>query len=319
MLLCLGIGSLQIVLDKGQQDDWFNSQFIVGLSCVAAVCLVSLVVWELRQKSPVLDLRIFKDRSFASGNAIMFLGFFAFFGSIVLLPLYLQTLMGYTSFLAGLVLGPGGALSILMLPMVGRLTERFDSRKLLGLGLVVMAYSVYYMAGFNLDIDFGTAVMGRLLQGIGMPFFFVTSAYVTMAYVSNQQMNNASAIFNLLRNLGGSFGVAFVTTVLARRAQFHQNRLIEHLTVFNPGFTFRLEELKAALAAKLGTMSDHTQLALGIIYRFLQREAAAMAFNDAFLIQTFIFLGLIGILFLIRKPPIGKHPSSSEGGLSHSS
>jgi DHA2 family multidrug resistance protein len=166
------------------------------------------------------------------------------------------------------------------------------------------------MAGFNLFIDFSDAVTGRLLQGIGMPFLFVTSAYVAMAYVSNQQMNNASAIFNLLRNLGGSFGVAFVTTVLARRGQFHQQRLIAHLTHFNPGFTFRLEGLKAALNARLGDLSDHTQLAMGIIYRSLQREAAAMAFNDAFFLQTLIFLSLIAVLFILRKPPIGKRRPS---------
>lgn len=306
MLLCLGIGSLQIVLDKGQLEDWFNSQFILTLSCIAVVCLILLVIWELRHGSPILDLSIFKDRSFASGNLIVFLGYFAFFGSIVLLPLYLQTLMGYTSFLAGLVLGPGAALAVGMLPLVGKLTEHFDSRKLLGFGLVVVAYSVYYMSEFNLYIDFGTAVTGRLLQGIGAPFFFTASAFVTMAYVSNQQMNNASAIFNLLRNLGGSFGVAFVSTALARRAQFHQNRLIEHLNIYDPGFRFHLAEQKAALAARLGTMSDHNDAAMQMIYGSLKRQASALAFNDAFFVQALIILGLVCFLFIIRKPPIAK-------------
>jgi MFS transporter, DHA2 family, multidrug resistance protein len=306
MLLCLGIGSLQILLDKGQQEDWFQSWFIVALACVSCICLVILVFWELRQESPVLDLRILKDRSFASGNLIMFLAFFAFFGSIVLLPLYLQTLMGYTSFNAGLVLGPGGLLTIVMLPVVGKLTKRFDSRFLLGIGLMILAYSVYYMAGFNLTMDFATAVTGRLIQGLGMPFLFVTASYLTMAYVSVNQMNNATAIFSLLRNLGASFGVAFVSTFVARRAQFHQQRIIESLTPFDPGFTNRLEQLKTALGIKLGTVTDHSQQALGLIYRALRREAAAMAFDDTFMIQTFIFLGLIGVLFFVRKPPIGK-------------
>jgi DHA2 family multidrug resistance protein len=305
MLLCLGIGSLQIVLDKGQQEDWFNSQFIVFFSCVAFFCLVLLVFWELGHESPILDLRVFKDRSFASGNVIMFLGFFAFFGSIVLLPLYLQTLLGYTSFQAGLVLGPGGALTLLMLPIVGKLTGRFDSRILLGIGLLIIAYSVYYMAGFNLNIDFTRAVMGRLIQGIGMPMFFVTSSFVTMAYIANRDMINASAIFNFMRNLGGSFGVAFVSTLLARRTQFHQHRIVEHLNPFDPEFNYRLVQLKAALDAKLGAMTDHGRMALGIIYRAMRRQAAAMAFNDVFLVQCVIFLVLIGALFILRKPPIG--------------
>ena len=306
LLLCLGIGSLQIVLDRGQQEDWFNSRFIVLFSCVAFFCLVLLIFWELHHESPVLDLRIFKDKSFATGNVIVFFGFFAFFGSIVLLPLYLQTLMGYTSFQAGLVLGPGGALTLLMLPIVGKLTERFDSRILLGIGLVVISYSVYYMAGFNLHIDFIKAVMGRLIQGIGMPLFFVTSAFVTMAYVANRDMNNASAIFNLLRTLGGSLGVAFISTLLARRTQFHQHRIIESLNPFDPGFNYRLEQLKAALDVKLGAITEHGSMALGIIYRAMRRESAAMAFNDIFLIQCVIFLSLLGTLFILRKPPIGK-------------
>ena len=305
-LLSVGLASLQIVLDKGQLEDWFRSDFILILSIIAGVCLVSLVIWELRQEHPILDLRIFKDRSFATGNLIMFLGFFAFFGSIVLLPLYLQNLMGYTAFLAGVVLGPGGMLTLLMLPVAGKLTERMDARYLLGLGLLFNAYSVYYMSGFNLDIDFAAAVTGRVIQGIGMPFFFVSIAYVTMAYMPNLHMNNASAIFNLLRNLGGSFGVAFVTTMLARRSQFHQARLVEHLTTFDPAFNIWLRELKQALGAKLGTLTDQTHLAAATIYREVQRQASAMAFTDAFLVQMFIFLGLVCTLWIIRKPPIGK-------------
>jgi len=305
-LLSVGLACLQIVLDKGQLEDWFTSDYILALSVIAGVCLTVLIIWELRQENPILDLKIFKDRSFATGNLIMFLGFFAFFGSIVLLPLYLQNLMGYTAFLAGVVLGPGGALTLLMLPMAGKLTERVDARYLLGVGLLFNAFSVYYMSGFNLSIDFATSVTGRLIQGLGMPFFFVSIAYVTMAYVPNPQMNNASAIFNLLRNLGGSFGVAFVTTMLARRAQFHQARLVEHLTPFDPTYTMRLQELKQALGAKLGALADQSHLAAAAIYREVQRQATAMAFTDAFFAQMFIFLGLVGTLWIIRKPPIGK-------------
>ncbi len=305
-LLCVGLASLQIVLDKGQLEDWFSSTFIVVLTAIAGLALVVLVVWELRQEHPILDLRIFKDRSFATGNVVMFLGFFAFFGSIVLLPLYLQNLMGYTAFLAGVVLGPGGAFTFLMLPLAGKLTEKIDARILLGVGLVLNGYSVYFMSGFNLGIDFQTAALGRVIQGLGMPFFFVTSAFVTMAYVPNPQMNNASAIFNLLRNLGGSFGVAFVTTLLARRAQFHQNRLIEHASLLDPSFVIRVNEAKKYLAIKMGTLADQTQMAYGLIYRELVRQATALAFNDVFILQMYIFLGLVGTLWIIRKPPIGK-------------
>jgi DHA2 family multidrug resistance protein len=304
-LLSVGLGSLQIVLDRGQREDWFSSPFIVVLSLAAAVSLVALVFWELRHAQPILDLRIFRDRSFAAGNLVMFLAFFAFFGSIVLLPLYLQNLLGYSAFLAGWVLGPGGAICLLFLPVAGKLTERIDSRLLLGFGVLVNGYSLYYMSGFNLHIDFETATMSRMIQGVGMPFLFVPCAFVCMAYVPRPQMNNASAIFNLLRNLGGSFGVAFVTTLVERRAQFHQLRLVERLGPFDPGLMIRLEEIKSGLLVKLGEFADHTTLAQELIYRLVKREAAALAFNDAFLAQAVICAALVGVLWIIRRPPMG--------------
>ena len=312
-LLCLGLGSLQMVLDKGQLEDWFNSDFIVLFSVVGVASIVFFIFWELRQKNPVLDLRIFKDASFATGNAVLFVGFFSFFGSIVLLPIYLQTLLGYTAYDAGLVLGPAGAISIVILPLVGKATERIDSRFLLGTGLLISAYALYYMSGFNLQIDFETAVMSRVIQGLGMPFFFVSLSFVTMAYVPKERMNNASAIFNLLRNMGGSFGVAFVTTVLARRAQFHQHRLVDHLTPYDPRLSIPFNDLKDYLSTKLGTFGDQTQIAGAVIYRGLQREAASLAFNDAFFMQALLFLGLLGLLWIIRKPPMGPRPSPAVG------
>ena len=163
------------------------------------------------------------------------------------------------------------------------------------------------MSGFNLSIDFQTAAMGRIIQGVGMPFFFVSLSYVTMAYVPNERMNNASAIFNLLRNLGGSFGVAFVTTLLARRAQFHQLRLSEHLSAYDARLTIPLEELKTLLAGKFGDFSAQAQGAAAIIYQALVREANSLAFNDVFYVQTLLFLGSLGILWVIRKPPVGRH------------
>jgi DHA2 family multidrug resistance protein len=310
-LLCLGLGSLQIVLDKGQLDDWFNSDFILVLSFISAVSLVLFIFWELQQERPIVDLRIFRNSSFATGNVVMFFGFFAFFGSIVLLPLYLQNLLGYTAFQAGLVLGPSGALTFLILPVVGKATERVDARLLLAVGLIINAYAVYYMSGFSLQIDFAQSMIGRVIQGLGMPFFFVSLSYATMAYVANQEMNNASAIFNLLRNLGGSFGVAFVTTLLARRAQFHQYRLVEHLTPFDPNLTIRLQDLKTALDTQLGTLADHSREAGGMIYQLLVREATSLAFNDVFFVQTILLLCLVGLLWIIRKPPLGKRMGAS--------
>ena len=200
ILLTLGLGCLQIVLDKGQQEDWMESASILALAIVSGVSLVGLVFRELWAKNPVVDLRAFKDRSFATGNAVMFFGFFAFFGSIVMLPLFLQNLMGYTAFLAGVVLGPGGLIMLLLLPLVGKLTQKVDPRLLLSLGMAVSAYSLFGMSGFSLQVDMDTAIMARNIQAIGISCFFVPLSFLTMAYVPREKMNNASAIFNLLRN-----------------------------------------------------------------------------------------------------------------------
>ena len=304
-LLSLGLGCLQVVLDKGQQDDWFNSDYILALSVVAAVSLTSFLVYELRCKHPVVDLTIFRDRSFATGNAVMFFGYFAFFGAIVVLPLYLQNLMGYTAFLAGVVLGPGGLIMLAVLPVVGKLTERIDARYILFVGLLVSAASLVNMSHFTLGIDLGTAITARNIQAVGIALFFVPLAYLTMAYIPNERMNNAAAIFNLLRNLGGSFGVAFVTTLLARRAQFHQARLIENLNPYSLTYQSALERLQAYLAPKYLGLHDATQVGGAALYRLLLQQANAMAFYDVFHAQALMFFGLAVLMWIIKKPPVG--------------
>jgi len=295
-LLTVGIGCLQVVLDKGQQEDWFSSSVITVLAVIAAVGIVALVFWELRQDKPIVDLRIFRDRSFATGNIIIFLGFFAFFGSIVLLPMYLQSLMGYTSYLAGLVLGPSGAVMLLILPFVGKMTQRVDARFLLAFGLLTSSFSLFYMSGFTLDIDIGHAMMSRNIQAIGIAFFFVPLSYLTMAFIPRESMNNASALFSLLRNLGGSFGTAFVTTMLARRSQFHQVRLSDHLTPYDEP----LRQTLHGIGNYLGT--DNIQTAGTVVYRLLQRQAAFMAYVDVFHLQALLFMALAVIMWIIKKP-----------------
>jgi DHA2 family multidrug resistance protein len=300
VLLSVGLGCLQVVLDKGQGEDWFASGQIVILGVLAAVCLVTLVWWELRHENPIIDLRIFRQRNFAAGNVVMFFGFFAFFGSIVLLPMYLQNLMGYTSYLAGLVLGPSGAIMLLILPVVGKLTEKIDARLLLCFGLTVSGLSLLYMSHFTLQIDIGTAIRGRNIQAIGIAFFFVPLSFLTMSMIPREQMNNASALFSLLRNLGGSFGTAFVTTILVRRAQFHQHRLVEHLTPYDPPFT----QARDALERFMGV--DPMQAA-GVIYRFAQKQAAYMAYVDVFHVQALFFFGLAVFMWIIHRPRHGAH------------
>ncbi|MBZ4685636.1 MAG: drug resistance transporter, EmrB/QacA subfamily [Desulfomicrobiaceae bacterium] len=296
-LLVVGLGCLQVLLDKGQQEDWFASPAMTTLAVVAVVCLTALVFWELRHPNPVVDLRIFADRNFATGNVVMFFGFFAFFGAIVLLPMYLQHLMGYTSWLAGVVLGPSGAIMLLILPVVGRLTQKIDARLILCFGLVVSGLSLVYMSRFTLEIDIGTAMMSRNIQAIGIACFFVPLSYLTMAFVPNERMSNASALFNLLRNLGGSFGTAFVTTMLARRAQFHQARLVEHATPYDLPFAEAVDRLHSLLGS--------AEQALGALYQATLRQAAYMAYMDVFHLQALFFFALAVLMWIVRRPAHG--------------
>ncbi len=202
-LLTAGIGCLQLVLDKGQREDWFSSYFIVGMSFISLSALLLFILVELYSEHPIIDLRIFKTLSFASGNLIMFFNFFTLFGSIVLLPIYLETLMGYTAYLAGFVLGPGGLASMVSLLIAGQLINRINPKFILAFGIIIAAYSVHLMSLFNLDASLSSIIWPRVVLGFGTGFLFVPLTTMTMSGIRKEQMANGTAVFNLLRNLGG--------------------------------------------------------------------------------------------------------------------
>jgi DHA2 family multidrug resistance protein len=310
-LLALGLGCLQVVLDKGQQENWFDSGFIVSLSIVSASSLILFVIVELFTEQPVVNLRTFKNTTFTMGNLIMFFGFFNLFASIVLLPIYLQTLMGYTAYLAGFVLGPGGVATLIALPIAGRLVNRVNPKYLLFFGITVNAYATHLMSNFNLYADFNTVIWPRVVLGIGMGFFFIPLTTLTMGSVRKEEMPNASAIYNLLRNLGGSFGVAFVTTILSRRAQFHQNRLIEHLTPFDTTYQVATERSSQVLQYRGLNDAISGQGGLGTIYEQLLRQASMLSFNDAFYLTSIIMLGVLPLVIFMKRrraaTPPGMH------------
>lgn len=301
LFVALGLGCLQVVLDKGQREDWFASSLIVWLSVISVVALILFAIVELRTQTPVVDLQIFRNVSFSAGNAIMFFTFFNLFSTLVLLPLFLQKLMGYSATLAGIVLGPGGLATILTLQIAGLISNKVSPKLTLACGLLVNAYAVYLMSQFTLGIDFNTALWSRVVLGIGMGFVFIPLTNLTLSTIPKEKMANATAIFNLLRNLGGSFGVAFVTTMLERRAQFHQARLAEHLSPLDPAYQYFLEQGKQLLGWRglHGPMSE--QGALAVLYQGLVRQANMLSFNDVFFILAALLLGLLPLILLLRK------------------
>ncbi len=301
MFLAIGLGCLQVVLDKGQREDWFSSGFITWMSYISVSSLMMFVVAEFFTKNPIINLRTFRNLSFSTGNIIMFFVFFNLFGSIVLLPIFLQTLMGYTSFLAGLALGPGGIATMIAMPIAGQLVNRINPKAILAFGIAVASYAIHMMGQFNLNVDFNTVFWPRVVLGVGMGFLFIPLTTTTMSKIRKEEMGNATGIFNLLRNLGASFGVAFSTTMLARRAQFHQIHLVEHLTPFDRNFQITLPNLFQYLQGKGFIPSLSGRGSLGVIYGEVTRQASMLSFNDVFgLLSTVMMLTLPLVLLMKR-------------------
>ena len=288
LLIATGLGCLQMILDKGQREDWFSSAFIVKLAIVAAVALILFVIVELRSKEPVVNFHVFRNISFTSGNIIQFSAFFVLFGSIILLPLYVQQLMGYNALLAGLVLAPGGIATLISMPIAGRLVTKVNPKGIMLTGLIITAYSTFMMTRFNLNSNFAMIAWSRTIMGLGMGFVFVPLVTMTLSSVKKEEMGNATGVFNLLRNLGGSFGVAFVTSLLARRAQFHQMRYSEHLNIFDPRYQL---------------YSAHSGNA--VIYQRLLRESNMAAFTDTFYMATLILLCILPLVFFLKRAKHG--------------
>jgi DHA2 family multidrug resistance protein len=302
ILLAMGLGSLQFVLDKGQREDWFSSSIIVTFTIISVLSLVIFIFVEIFSKHPVIDLRLFRDRTFTTGNVLMFFAFFNLFASIVLLPIYLQTLMGYTAYLAGVVLGPGGIATMLALPIAGKLVEKKNPRVILIIGILVSALSTYLMSLFNLEAGFWTLVWPRVVLGVGMGFLFIPLTTMTLSHIPKEKMTEATAMYNLLRNIGGSVGVAFVTTILARRTQFHHFRMVDHLTPFDTSYQVMKERISSLLSFR-GLDSVSPDLLIDVE---LQRQSAMLAFNDAFLIVSLILLIILPFVFIMRRGSYAK-------------
>jgi len=300
--LTVGLGCLQIVLDKGQREDWFASGFITVLGLVSGISLLLFLIVEyFFAEHPIVNLKTFRNLSFSTGNIVMFFAFFNLFGSIVLLPVYLQTLMGYNATLAGMVLGPGGVATLLAMPIAGRLVTKTNPKFLLAFGIIVSAYSTHLMSQFNLQADFNTIIWPRIVLGVGMGFLFIPLTTMTMSSVRKEDMANASAIYNLLRNLGGSFGVAFVTTIIARGAQTHQNGLVEHLTPFDRGYQIAVSQAGHALTYSGMNPAVAGSAAPATIYGQLLRQASMLSFNEAFYLLSIFMILILPLVFLMKK------------------
>ncbi len=302
-LLAIGLGSLEIVLDEGQRNDWFGSPFVVAFAAITVFCLVAVVVWELRQKQPIIDFHVLKERNFALATVSMLVLGFVLYGSTTLLPLFLQTLLGYTAMLSGLVLSPGGVAICICMPMVGFLLRKFQARWLVIFGVCISVFGLLRMSHFTLDVDFSTAVWGRVVQSLGLAFLFVPISTLAFSTIPRERTNYATGLFNLARNIGGSSGIAAITTILARRAQYHQSVLVSHMTPYDPVYRDALARATAAVQAGGASGADAGAQAQGMLYGTLLKQSSMLAFSDAFWIMGMLFLVIIPLMFLIKKTP----------------
>ena len=310
--IALGLGTLQIILDKGQREDWFSSGFIVWATVICVFSLVFAVVWELRVKAPIVELRLLKERNFATANILMFFLGFVLLGSTVLLPQLLQSQMGYTATSAGMVLSPGGIEMLFLLPMVGMLLSRGVPPKfMITFGLIMGASGLFLMQRFNLSVDFYHATMARCVQAVGFAFLFVPLNTMAYAYLPPGKNNLASGLLNLSRNIGGGVGIAFSTTMLARRAQFHQNVLSAHTSSYDPAFVNTLETIREGLIANGMSALDATSRASAMMYQQLTRQAAMLSYVDNFHLMALIFLAVIPLVLITKTR---KHAPVPTGG-----
>lgn len=303
-LIGLGLGSMQIILDKGQRDDWLSSGFIQVFFILMLIGILAGIIWEWRQKEPVVDLRMLKDRNFAVATVAMFFLGFVLYSSTVLIPQFLQDLLGYTAEMAGLALSPGGLVIMLMMPVVGLLVSKVDTRILIGVGCVICSVSLFVMAGWDLNIDFSHAMRARMLQGLGLAFLFIPINVAAFAYVPKEKTNMGTGIINLARNIGASVGIATVTTMLQRRGQEHQARLVDHVNVWSPALS-RLTNGTTLRLISYGSSPAHAALqAKGLVYNIVQGQSAMLAFVDDFKMLGVVFLAVIPFLLLMRKPKV---------------
>ncbi len=309
-LISLGLGSMQIILDKGQREDWLSSNFIRVFFALMIFGLIAGILWELREKEPVVDLRMLKDRNFAIATVAMFFLGFVLYASTVLIPQFLQELLGYTAQLAGMALSPGGAVIMCMMPVVGILVSKVDTRILITFGCIVSASALFVMAGWNTGLDYRHAVTARMLQSFGLAFLFIPINVAAFAYVPREKSNMGTGIINLARNIGASVGIATVTTMLDRRAQFHQARLMEHVNDFSAAYHNMLNGTQVKLIAAGSTAAHAGAQAHGMIYNTIQRQAVMLAFIDNFKMLGVVFFAVIPILVMMRKPrvPAGDVP-----------
>jgi DHA2 family multidrug resistance protein len=309
-MLAVGIGALQVVLDKGQQEDWFASNWIVALTIVSGAALLIFIIHAFRTEHPVVNLRVFHERTYATGVIMMTTLGFVLYGSLVLLPIFLQTVLGYPAIEAGIAMSPRGLGSFIAMPLVGILTTKIDARKLLVAGLLAGSITLYQLGSLNLQIGYWDIFWPQLFQGMAMGLVFVPLTTVAMNMIPREEMGNATSLFNLMRNLGGSVGIAAIATMLSRNAQRYVNVLGAHVTAYDAPSQTMLTQLRSAMTARGMDATTAAQTAYASVFGIVQRQAMMVAFVDLFRTLAVVFAIIIPLVLIMRRPRSGQVSSA---------
>lgn len=292
-LLTVGIGCLQVLLDKGHDLDWFHSNIITALGIIALITLSFLVIWLLTQCDPIIDLYLFANRNFTIGVICLTLGFLVYFSNVVIFPLWLQTQMGYTPTWAGFAAAPVGILPFFLTPIVGNYMSKFDLRVITSLGFLIFALTSYWQSNFYTDVGFIQLVEPRFIQGLGLSFFFTPLIAMILADIPPTKLASALGLANFFRILGGSFGTSLSVSIWNDREAMHQSHLVEYVNAFNPFTAQSLEQLQALGISGLK--------GFGVLYENVINQSFMLATNDIFRLSAWIFLGLFGLVWFAKR------------------
>ena len=309
-LIAVGFACLEVVLDRGERDDWLESHFIATFLAIAVIAIAIAIWWEWRHDDPVVELTLLRERNFAIANVYYFLFAFGLFGSTVLIPEMLQTLYGYTATDAGLVLGPGAAVVTLMAPLVVRILPRIGAKRMLAFSFTIAALSFFYYSGMTPETDYFHFALARAFQGFGYAFMFVPVTQLAYSYLPKNKNNKGSSLTNLCRNWGASFGISFVTTMLERRTQYHQSVLVGNLTSADASVQQFVKTSSHFLVTRGATTPDAIHQAYGMVESMMTQQAAMLAFMDCFHLLAIVVLAGLPLALLIKRFDIGKAASA---------
>ncbi len=308
-LVSLGLGSLQMVLDRGQIEDWLHSNFIIFLMAISAACIVTAVIWILRREDPIIDIRLFKDRGFGLSFILIFITGFFLYSSAVMLPILLQTQFYYDATLAGLVLSPGGVAAICLMPISAKLLTKIQAKYIVILGFLLCSFGMFNSSLITPSTDYDTFVFIRITQILGIPFLFIPLSIIAFKNIHKEQNNKASALYSMARNLGGSFGIALMTTLVIRKQQRWQAYLNENTSSYDPNIQDKVIEMTKLIIARGGDPASAEQQALGKIYGEMLSQASFLAYHDAFVVLMYLAIGFAICACFLPK----NHPKANVG------